>query len=1000
MGRWTLVEPLGAGGMATVWRAAPEDGGPDVALKILHQARITTEETRRMRREYLTLSRLDHPHIVKVIDAGQHDGYPWLALRYVPGIDLGKLLETWKESPPADRFARAETITREIASALAYVHDRGIIHRDLKPGNVLVDDAGRSWLTDFGVVKDSDSFTTNLTVAGRLVGTVAFMAPEQITGEPVDARADLYGLGALLYAMLTGRRPVVADTIAGYLARQLAEMPKSPVELDPRVPLRLDRVCMKLLQKEPSQRYANARELVEALDAPEGTVALPIHGRDDVLGRIEVRLQDLADGVGGALLVLGPDGSGRTRLLEEIASRAASRGLRVHPGEPLASAQVVLVDDVHRLPAASRPALADRLESALAESPALVVLTAPSAAAAHDLAGTVPVEELALPPLDREGVRALVRDRGAAGGLGAALARRLHAELGGWPGAAVAQLDTLLADGWLSRASDGTLRPVRSIDQLRTEPLPLPPAERAHAAAVVAALSPDARALLDAAAVLAMPASLGVVAATAGLPDGQRALDELVYLGRLRLRTEGLQELVELSVPRLGQAVLEVLPPERARAIHAAAAQALRERYGRGGGAIAELVALHLERAGAPAEARPLLVSAAQAALRRGDPAHARTLADRALRLETKAPLADPADEARLARLARTVAGDALRASGQLRKAMASWSAALERGGASDAEKARLIVSASLVAIELGDSHAADPDLQSALARLPQGEALWADGTHAAAELAFARNDRATAVSRWHALAGFAAETRNTQAGILADLGLLLVQTGPGPHAVESWSALFERARRFGRAMPLLAVGAQLGRAALEIGELGRVATLADELAELGERQGWSEVAALGSALRAEALAAARDTPGALRAAREAFAALGAEEARFGHTAAFAVRAWAAVGDAREAAPWLSAEALRPAAPYDTEGLRSSLLALAWMHARPAAAITAARQAVARPLLTVSGGAWVRLDAAKVLAATGNPAEAATAVHGLAAALDEHGLKGLRARLG
>lgn len=1002
VGRWRLVAALGSGGMATVWRAEAVDGGEDVALKILHQTRITTEETRRMRREYLTLIRLDHPHIVKVFDAGQHDGFPYLALQYVAGQDLGQLLERWKLAEPTDRFARAERITRELCEALSYVHARGIIHRDMKPGNVLIGHDGHAWLTDFGVVKDVESFNTNLTMAGRLVGTVAFMAPEQITGDPVDSRADLYGLGALLYAMLTGRRPVIADTIAGYLARQLAEMPKSPVEVDSRVPPRLDRLCMRLLQKDPGQRFATAAEVLAALDTPESHAELPMHGRDGVVERVEARLQALGEGVGGALAIVGPRGSGRSRCLREVAARAAQRGLVVSPPAAAAEAQVLLVDDVHLLTAPALAPLVARMERALGENPALMVFVsaAPLPTAVQDLAEVVPVEELTLEPLDREGVRSLLRDRGVSGGLGAALTRRLAGEVGGWPGPLVEQFDTLIAEGWLARNGDGSVRASRPIDHIRTDPLPLPASERAGAFAASSALEPDARGVLEAAAVLAMPASVGVLGATAGLADASRAVEALARAGLVNLKTEGLQELVELTSSRLGQAVCEALPAERLRALHGAAATALRERYGRGGGAIAELIAHHLVSAGTGAEARPLLVGAAQSALRRGDASHARLLAERALALEGTARLPDAVEETKLCRLARSVLGDALRASGRLRKALECWTSALALGGAGESERARLLVSGALAGIALGDAAAAEGDLLNGLVRLPQGDALWVEATHAAAELSWGRGDRAGAVSRWHALAGFAAETRNTLAGILADAGLLLVQTAPGPHTLNAWSALYQRAQRFGRPGTLASVAAQLGRAALEVGELARVASLADELAELGERREWPEVAALGSALHAATFAAAGDGPGAARAARDALAAVMVEEARQGHIAAIAVRAWSSVEDAGEAAKWLVADCFPPTPPYDAEGLRQSCLALAWQRSRPDDAVEAARVAVSRPLLSVSGGAWVRMDAARVLRRLGHPVEAAAAVKGLDGLLRTNGLVGLVGRLG
>ncbi len=999
VGRWRLHSALGSGGMATVWRAAPVEGGEDIALKILHQTRLAGDEIRRMQREYLTLIRLDHPNIVKVIESGQHAGFPWLALHYVRGEDLGQLLARWAQAEPQDRFVRAERIIRELCAALSYVHARRIIHRDMKPGNVLIGEDGRAFLTDFGVVKDVESFSTNLTMVGRLVGTVAFMAPEQITGEPVDHRADLYGLGALLYALLTGRRPVIAETIAGYLARQLTEMPTSPVEVNSQVPLRLDRVCMRLLQKDPDQRYASAGDVLAALDAPENVAELPLHGRDEVLERLDARLASLAAGVGGAVAVVGPPGSGRSRCLHEVRLRAEQRGLRVAPPAAWAEAQVLLVDDAGAVTPETRDAVVDRMQNALLERAALLVFAyaTPLPSNVHALCDVAPTEEIALPPLDRESVRSLLRDRGLSGGLGAAVTRRLFQEFGGWPGPIVGQLDALLAEGWLMTNADGSVRAIRPIDHLRTDPLPLLLAERAAATAAAAALDADARAVLEAAAVLAMPASVGVLAAAAGLADAARALDTLLRASLVGMKNEGLQELVELVSPRLGQAVCAALPDERRRALHTASARALQSRYGRGGGAIAELIAHHLAAGGLEGEARPLLLAAAQGALRRGDATQAKLLAQRALTLEGRGAAADAAEEARLRRLARTALADAFHAVGQLGKALDGWRDALGVGGAEELETARLLVSSALTALALGQRN---PDLLTGLARLPQGDALWVEATQMAAELAWARADPGEAAARWHALAAHSTDTRNPLASILADTGITLLTPGPVIHTVAAWSALLERAQRFGRPGPIVTVAAHLGRVGLEVGDLARVAALAEELAELGERREWSDVGALASALTAQVLGASGDGAGAVRAAKEAISTLKIEEARHAVVAALAIGAWAHFEDAAEAAPWLDAAAFPPTAPFDSEALRQALLALAWQSARPEAAVAAARLAIATPPLSVSGAAWVRISAAQVLRRVGHPVEAAAAVAGLDKALRGNGLVGLVGRLG
>lgn len=832
--------------MATVWRARANDNPMEiVALKILHQARITAEETRRLRREFLTLQRLDHPHIVKVLDAGEHSGYPWLALRYVAGGDLGKRIEAWKAQPPSDRFVQVETITRALCSALAYVHEKGIVHRDLKPANVLIDEEGTAWLTDFGVVKDVENFSTNLTVAGRLVGTVAFMAPEQITGEPVDSRADLYGLGALMYAMLTGRRPVVADSIAAYLARQLAEMPKAPIEVDARVPPRLDRICMRLLQKEPAARFASAREVLAALDAPSNSAALPLHGQAETIARIESRLSALADGVSGCVLLAGPRGSGRTRLLDEVAAKAKELGLETAKSEATPTAQVVLVDDADDAPSTVHSALGARAEATTSGPPVLFVLTASESnhPCIAEIAGGLPVEDIQILPLDRDALRALLRDHGAGGGLGAALTRRLGAELGGLPGLAVAQLTALVEAGWLARATDGSLRAVKTIDQLRVDPLPLPPAERAASAARLAALGREDRRVVEAIAILAMPASVEVIAQTSGVPHAEAVIQRIERAGWVVLRDEGLQQLVEQRSVRAGQAVCESMPAAVAAELHGLAAQALRERYGQRGGAISALVAHHLERAGRPAEARPLLVQAAQSAFRRGEFAEARGLAERAVTLDAFVPQSP--DDVRLRLTARSVLADCFRALGRLRQARRVWGEALELSGVSADERSRIRCTRALLMLESGDETEAERELSDGLASMSQGQGCWAEACHAAAGIAHRRGKLPEAAERWAALALHAGDTKNSVAVFLADIGSAVLAGASD----EQWTALFERAVATTKLLLVLETAARLAMLRLGRGDAAAAAELGDRLGEFAHGRESIELDALTAAV-------------------------------------------------------------------------------------------------------------------------------------------------------
>lgn len=251
IGAYVIQRLLGAGGMASVYLAVESSGDDDeatapsdtrVALKVLNPARVAPEEVKRFTREYRALARMDHTNVVHVYEAGVHQGYPWIAMEFVDGTDLETEIERWRASPPVDRWERVEKILRGLCHGLQYIHDLGMIHRDLKPSNILLTSSGEPKVSDFGVVKGGgNTHSTQLTMAGRLVGTVAYMAPELITSEIVDRRVDLYGLGAILYVMLTMRRPIEAESVAGYLARHLTEIPKPPAEVDPTVPPRLER---------------------------------------------------------------------------------------------------------------------------------------------------------------------------------------------------------------------------------------------------------------------------------------------------------------------------------------------------------------------------------------------------------------------------------------------------------------------------------------------------------------------------------------------------------------------------------------------------------------------------------------------------------------------------------------------------------------------------------------------------------------------------------------
>jgi CheY-like chemotaxis protein len=250
----------GRGGMGVVFRAEHLHLGRIVALKVL-TADLAGNRSFRQRfiREAQTAARLDHPNIVPVFDAGEVEGLLYIAMKYIDGVDLGHVLDAEERLTPQ----RTVDMLTDIADALDVSHSAGLVHRDVKPGNVLVDNA-RSYLTDFGLTKRIASRTA-LTAAGRTVGTAAYLAPEQIRGQDVDARTDIYAFGCVLYECLTGDVPFVRDTDMAVLWAHLEQEPELPSKRVSDLPQAIDDVFAAALAKRKEERPASCGELVKAV---------------------------------------------------------------------------------------------------------------------------------------------------------------------------------------------------------------------------------------------------------------------------------------------------------------------------------------------------------------------------------------------------------------------------------------------------------------------------------------------------------------------------------------------------------------------------------------------------------------------------------------------------------------------------------------------------------------------------------------------------------------
>ena len=270
---------IARGGMGVVYRAVQLDLERPVALKVIAGDRADDREFReRFERESRMAAAIDHPNVVPVYAAGEERGALYIVMRYVPGSDLHALLKAEGRLPPQ----RAAAIIAQVASALDAAHAAGLVHRDVKPANVLLERGGEhAYLSDFGLMRRLDP-QVPLTDSGRWMGTVDFAAPEQLQGEPVDARSDVYSLGCVLYAALTGSPPFARGTVPATLLAHLHDAPPRPSEAG--VPQPMDRVVARALAKEPADRYPSAGDLGRAALAAARGESVPESERTVAIG--------------------------------------------------------------------------------------------------------------------------------------------------------------------------------------------------------------------------------------------------------------------------------------------------------------------------------------------------------------------------------------------------------------------------------------------------------------------------------------------------------------------------------------------------------------------------------------------------------------------------------------------------------------------------------------------------------------------------------------------
>jgi serine/threonine-protein kinase len=272
IGRFEMLAELGRGGMAVVYRARQTDLERTVALKVLPpELSLDQSYIARFRQEARSAAGLEHPHIVPIYEVGAADGFQYIAMKYIAGRTLKEVVQ----ERGALTIPEAATALEQVADALNYAHSQGVIHRDIKPSNIMVAQNGWVYLADFGLARGL--VTSGLTMAGTVMGTPEYMSPEQAQGlATIGPPTDIYSLGVVLYELLTGNMPFLADTPMGMLVARLQYAPRPPREYRGDLPMPVEDVIMRALARKPEARYPTAGALVQALKHAAGLSAMPV----------------------------------------------------------------------------------------------------------------------------------------------------------------------------------------------------------------------------------------------------------------------------------------------------------------------------------------------------------------------------------------------------------------------------------------------------------------------------------------------------------------------------------------------------------------------------------------------------------------------------------------------------------------------------------------------------------------------------------------------------
>jgi tetratricopeptide (TPR) repeat protein len=338
-GRYTVQRSIGEGGMGTVFLATDVRHERQVAIKVFRAEVGMSMGAERFQQEIRIAARLEHPHILMLIDSGEADGLLYYVMPFVEGESLRDRMVRERRLPLGD----ALHIAAQVADALDYAHRRGIVHRDIKPENILLS-GGHAKVADFGIARLSDSATRGLTQTGLALGTPAYMSPEQLLAEAdVDGRSDLYSLACVLFEMLAGEPPLAAPTMQAVMVRRLTQEAESIATRRENVPAMVDLVLARALSRDRAERHASTREFADALlgeisgatakatRTVAGSEFLPprrtaLVGREGEMAEARAMLARLAHGQGGLLLIGGEPGVGKTRLCDDILQEARALG--------------------------------------------------------------------------------------------------------------------------------------------------------------------------------------------------------------------------------------------------------------------------------------------------------------------------------------------------------------------------------------------------------------------------------------------------------------------------------------------------------------------------------------------------------------------------------------------------------------------------------------------------------------------------------------------------